>query len=90
MNRHGVILLLLSAMIARSAVAKQEVVRFAIVIGNNLPETSDTPPLRYADDDAVATHRLLVEAGIESVLFARLDPDSRQLHPQLQPRAAPR
>ena len=59
--------------------------RFAIVIGNNRAEAADTPSLRYADDDAVATHELLVEAGVDSRLLARLDPDSQRLHPGLTP-----
>jgi hypothetical protein len=57
--------------------------RFALVIGNNRPDSSDTPSLSYADDDAVATHRLLREAGVESSLFVTLDEDSRALYPEL-------
>jgi hypothetical protein len=64
--------------------------RFAIVIGNNRAEAADTPSLRYADDDAVATHELLVEAGVDSRLLARLDPDSQRLHPGLTPAGLPR
>jgi hypothetical protein len=64
--------------------------RFAIVVGNNRPEGPDTPSLRYADDDAVATHALLVEAGVESVLLARLDDDTRRLYPDARPAGAPR
>jgi caspase domain-containing protein len=64
--------------------------RFAIVIGNNRPETGRAETLRYADDDALATHRLLLEAGVDSVLLARLDDDSRKLHPDFAPRGAPR
>jgi hypothetical protein len=64
--------------------------RFAIVIGNNRAEAADTPSLRYADDDAVATHELLVEAGVDSWLLARLDPDSQGLHPGLTPAGLPR
>lgn len=64
--------------------------RFAIVIGNNRAEAADTASLRYADDDAVATHELLVEAGVDSRLLARLDPDSQRLHPGLTPAGLPR
>jgi hypothetical protein len=64
--------------------------RFAIVVGNNRPEGPDTPSLRYADDDAVATHALLVEAGVESVLLARPDDDTRRLYPDARPAGPPR
>jgi hypothetical protein len=66
------------------------VARFAIVIGNNRPEAAGVPSLRYADDDAVATHELLRAAGVESMLLARLDEDSRRLHPAVAPAGAPR
>ncbi|HEY3353147.1 MAG TPA: caspase family protein [Polyangia bacterium] len=63
--------------------------RFAIVIGNNQPETAARPALRYADDDAVATHRLLTEAGVVSVLLTRLDADSRRFHAGVTPAGPP-
>lgn len=62
--------------------------RFAVVIGTNRPEGERQPALRYADDDAVATHELLREAGVESVLLTRLDRDSRRLH-DVTPDGAP-
>ena len=58
--------------------------RFAIVIGNNRGEQPNTN-LRYADDDALATHRLLVEAGATSRLLVSLDEDSRRLAGSLKP-----
>ena len=62
------------------ASAKAPVVeRFALVVGNNRPLTSDGTTLHYADDDAVATHRLLLEAGVDSVLLTALDSDSQRL-----------
>ena len=62
------------------ASAKAPVVeRFALVVGNNRPLTSDGTTLHYADDDAVATHRLLLEAGVDSVLLTALDSDSERL-----------
>jgi hypothetical protein len=63
--------------------------RFAIVIGNNRPETAATPTLRYADDDALATHRLLGQAGVDSVLLARLDDATARLHPDVAPDGRP-
>jgi hypothetical protein len=81
---------LLLAARAATAGAADRVARFAIVIGNNRPEAAGVPSLRYADDDAVATHALLLAAGVESVLLARLDEDSRRLHPAVTPAGAPR
>jgi hypothetical protein len=78
---------------AAAAAGEAGAARFAIVIGNNRPEDGDAsrvPSLRYADDDAVATHALLIEAGVTSVLLARLDDDSRRLHPGVRPDGAPR
>jgi hypothetical protein len=68
----------------------QSAVRFAIVIGNNQPESERAGILRFADDDALATHRLLVEAGVHSVLLARFDDTTRKLHPVAQPDGLPR
>ncbi|HET9959984.1 MAG TPA: caspase family protein [Polyangiaceae bacterium] len=59
--------------------------RFALVIGNNHPEAAGTEPLRYADDDAVAAHLLLSEAGVDSSVFVTPDEGTRALHPSLQP-----
>ena len=60
--------------------ARAEVARFALVVGNNQPPTGAAASLRYADDDAVAMHRLLTQAGVESRLLVRLDRDSRRLY----------
>jgi hypothetical protein len=70
--------------------AAERVTRFAIVIGNNRPEDRNRAVLRYADDDAVATHRLLRQAGVHSVLLTRLDGDTRRLNPSLVPDGPPR
>jgi hypothetical protein len=72
------------------AQATGEVRRFAIVIGNNHSARADTRDLRYADDDAVAMHQLLEQAGVDSSLFAALDASSRPLYPGLAPRGRPR
>ena len=82
---------LLSAEAAAEAPARAPAItRFAIVIGNNRPEAPSTPTLRYADDDAVATHALLVEAGVRSVLLARLDEDTERFLPGVAPNGPPR
>ncbi len=57
----------------------QAVQRFAVVIGNNSPFGAPRGMLRYADDDAAATHRLLLEAGVDSALLTRLDADSTRI-----------
>jgi Caspase domain len=88
--RSALALGLLLAMTAGAAAEPERVARFAIVIGNNNSERSDTADLRYADDDAVAMHQLLAEAGVESSLFVRLDPESRQLNPDLEVSERPR
>lgn len=65
--------------------------RFGLVIGNNQPEpTSSAATLRYADDDALSTHTLLLEAEVESVLLARFDSDTRRMHPDAAPAGPPR
>jgi hypothetical protein len=55
--------------------------RAAIVIGQNTPDDEALGELRYADDDAVLTHALFREARVDSILLARLDDDTRALHP---------
>lgn len=76
--------LLLSLSLSRVALAADaNVRRFALVIGNNRSEERSAEKLRYADDDAVATHLLLSDAGVKSLLFASLDDATRRLHPGL-------
>jgi len=76
---------------ARSAHASPaQVRRFALVIGNNRPESSSAGVLRFADDDAVATHRLLSDAHVQSLLFVDPDEATRALHPKLSIAGAPR
>ncbi len=63
---------------------------FAIVIGNNTPEDRETAALSYADDDAIAMHALLTQAGVKSFLFIHPDETTRRLHPGVRPTGAPR
>jgi outer membrane beta-barrel protein len=72
---------LLLVILSSAAPVRADADRFAIVIGNNRPERAGRPQLRYADDDAVATHRLLREAGVSSRLLVTLDRDSKKLYP---------
>jgi hypothetical protein len=69
--------------------ANAPVHRFALVVGSNTGEGVRAAPLRFADDDAVAMHELLLEAGVESVLLASPDADTRRLHPRTTPLAPP-
>ncbi|HKE15077.1 MAG TPA: caspase family protein [Kofleriaceae bacterium] len=77
-------------MAGRDAAAAPPVARFAIVIGNNHSSSRDARDLRYADDDAVAMHQLLADAGVKSALFVSLDAESRGLYPGLVPDGRPR
>ncbi len=69
--------------------AASPVHRYALVVGSNTGEGVRSAALRYADDDAVAMHELLLEAGVESVLLAAPDEDTRRLHPDTKPLAPP-
>lgn len=50
--------------------------RFALVIGKNEPADPEQATLRYADDDAIAMHELLEEAGVRSRLLVSPDADT--------------
>ena len=63
--------------------------RFAIVLGVNDHESSVQQRLKYADDDALAMHQLLLEAGVKSRLLVVLDADTGRLHPSVSPDGAP-
>src|SRR5512147_3038188 len=91
MFRWLVCALLTAILVTRAAPAgAQQTMRFAVVIGNNHAEGDASSGLRYADDDAVATHRLLQQAGVDSTLLVRLDEDSRRLYPDLKAEGFPR
>ena len=59
----------------------QETARFALVLGVNDPESTSRQRLKYADDDALAMHQLLEEAGTQSRLLVRFDEETAKLHP---------
>lgn len=54
---------------------------FALVIGNNRAAEAASPDLKFADDDAIAMHELLTEAGVKSLLLVRADDETRALQP---------
>jgi hypothetical protein len=82
-------LLLLTVLYAPGAAAGEGVARFAVVIGNNGSDSPKVKHLRYADDDAIATQRLLEQAGAKSILLVNPDADTRRLHPALAPDGPP-
>ncbi|HKO51164.1 MAG TPA: caspase family protein [Polyangiaceae bacterium] len=94
MNRQlfFVFLLLLIGISPAIAVATPAagVARFAIVIGNNQPDKKGPDRLRFADDDAIATHQLMMDAKVKSHLLVTLDSDTQKLHPELSRDGAPR
>jgi len=81
-------LALSAAQTARAAGAAVQ--RFALVIGNDRPESSSAELLRYADDDALATHSLLSDAHVQSLLFVTLDEATRSMHPKVNVAGAAR
>jgi hypothetical protein len=70
---------------AHPALAHADVARFALVIGNNRPDSPGDALLEYADDDALSLHQVFVEAGIRSVLLTTPDQKSRSMHPHSRP-----
>ncbi|MGC4087581.1 MAG: caspase family protein [Polyangiaceae bacterium] len=83
-------LTLLLAWSGRASAGPNDVRRFAIIIGNNQPESASATRLRYADDDALATRQLLAEAGVETRLLVRIDEGTRGLHPEARADGLPR
>jgi len=85
-----VLMALLSVCVAPERAGAAEVRRFALVIGNNRPESATNETLRYADDDAVETHLLLAQANVDSLLFVTPDAATQGLHPGLAVAGPPR
>lgn len=79
----------MTPLLVAALLAQAPVHRFAVVVGSNVGEGVRAAPLAYADDDALAMHELLLEAGVESVLLASPDADTRRLHPHTRPLAPP-
>jgi hypothetical protein len=99
MTRRALTLLVLAWLAGRAPARAQGIgadaqvgsaLRFAIVIGNNRSASPRAELLRFADDDALAVHELLLGAGVRSMLLARLDETSRRLHPRAIAAGAPR
>jgi len=55
---------------------------FALVIGANVSVDKDLAPLKYADDDAARSFDMFRLLGANTTVLARLDDNTRRLHPQ--------
>ncbi|WNG60316.1 hypothetical protein F0U59_40600 [Archangium gephyra] len=60
----------------------QRVASFALILGVNRSYDRAQPPLRFADDDAARYLDLFRLLGARTYLLARLDDNTRRLHPQ--------
>src|SRR5262249_51826378 len=56
---------------------------FALIIGVNQSVDSETPALRYADDDAARYLDLFRSLGARAYVLTRPDGNTRRLYPQL-------
>jgi hypothetical protein len=68
---------------AQAVSASDGYASFALIIGVNRSIDRDAPLLRYADDDAARYLDLFRTLGARSYVLARLDENTRRLHPQL-------
>ncbi len=95
MLRRFWLLLLLGLLLAAPAAADPLEVgpgnhaSFALIIGVNRSVDKDAPLLRYADDDAARYLDLFRTLGARSYVLARLDDNTRRLHPQVAAEALP-
>jgi hypothetical protein len=62
---------------------------FALIVGVNKSVDSDAATLRYADDDAARYLDLFRALGARSYVLARLDENTRRIHPQVAAEAMP-
>ena len=60
-----------------------EVRRFALVVGENQPNSEELPTLQFADDDAVGYARVLRLMGAEVEMLTVLDTDSQRRVPEI-------
>jgi len=74
--------LALLALLAPLGASAGEPATFALVIGVNTSVDPDLKALRYADDDAARYQDLFRLLGAQTWLMARLDENTRRLHPQ--------
>ena len=75
--------LLHSAMVESDALADEpSTASFAVVVGANASVDKDLAPLKYADDDAARSFDMFRLLGANTTILARLDDNTRRLHPQ--------
>lgn len=85
LRRFAIAATLALAAIARPTVARADApatATFALVVGANVSVDKDLPPLKYADDDAARYFDLFRLLGARTTVLARLDDNTRRLHPQ--------
>lgn len=63
--------------------AQAETRRFALVVAENQPFTTELQPLRYADDDGVRYRELFRLLNAEVELLAVLDAETQRRHPEV-------
>lgn len=66
--------------LAAPARAEEPVARFALIVGVNKSVDRDVAELHFADDDAARYSDLFAALGIDTVLLARMDANTRRLH----------
>ncbi len=75
-----------AALVAPSARAQEPAsgasATFALVIGANVSVDKHLAPLKYADDDAARSFDMFRLLGANTTVLARLDDNTRRLHPQ--------
>jgi hypothetical protein len=85
----GILSLSASARARPKVVGPGDHASFALIIGVNRSVDKDAPLLRYADDDAARYLDLFRMLGAKSYVLARLDDNTRRLHPQVAAEALP-
>ncbi len=75
--------LLLPTLVEAEALADEpSTAAFAVVVGANASVDKDLAPLKYADDDAARSFDMFRLLGANTTILARLDDNTRRLHPQ--------
>jgi hypothetical protein len=92
-SRNSLSLMLLLIATLWGGTARAEERRYALVIGyNGAPAAAGVdspPPLRFADDDALAFYELMREQGDDAAVLASPDSDTRRRYPETADAAEP-
>jgi Caspase domain len=73
-------LFVFASLAGSAAAAEAGVARFALVVGVNRSVDRDVAELHFADDDAARYFDLFDALGIDTVLLARMDGNTRRVH----------